>query len=113
MLALKFGFDRPKAVVVIDIENMNRISLGQRLMTVDDHQIFVIAVGGLESEIMAAEHDRAAVGERIDHQELVVNDGADCTLGRQLLGAKIAKHFPIINARGANDRDIALEKGMR
>jgi len=61
---------------------------------------------------MAAEHDGAIFGKRIDHQQLVVNDGADTAFGRQLLGAEIPEQLAIVNPGGPYDRYIAFDKGV-
>jgi hypothetical protein len=44
-------------------------------MIADDRHVFVVVVGGAVAEIVASGDDDAIVGERIDDDDLVVNDG--------------------------------------
>ncbi len=54
----------------------------------------------------------AIVRARIDHHELVVNDGADRSARRQLLDTEIAEQIAIINA-GRPDSDVLVVESRR
>ena len=64
----------PPCVMVIDIEAMRSIGLGDRTMVVDDRHVFIVVVRRRITEIVAAGYNDAVVGEWVDHHDLVVDD---------------------------------------
>ena len=53
---------------------MHRVRQRERPITLDDQKILVVAIRGFVAEIMAAAGDDRIIGQRIDDDDLVVND---------------------------------------
>src|SRR5688572_12906232 len=84
-LALPLGLDRAEAIMIVDVEDVNGIRLGQSPVAADDHHVLVVRVRGLEAHVVAAEDHVAIVRAGIDHDQLVMDNGSDRALRRQLL----------------------------
>ena len=76
-------------VVVVEVEHVHSVSDGQGLVAPHDHEVVVVTVGRLVSEVVAAGDDGAVVGVAgVDDDDLVVDDGVP---GTEQLGAEIAE----------------------
>ena len=86
-LALQLVFDLPRAVtiMIVDVKYMDGVSLGQRPVAVDDCQVLVVFVGRLVSKVVAAGRDYAILGQRINHDDLVMNDSGPSNFKIRLL----------------------------
>lgn len=64
-----------ETIMIIDIQNMNSVGLRKIVMARDEQHVLVIVHGCAIPEIVAAgDHDRAWLA-RIDHDNLVMDDG--------------------------------------
>ncbi len=61
--------------MVVDVEHVGGIRLGEPAMSADDRHVLVVVVRRSIAEVMAAGDHHAIIAERIDHQDLVVNHG--------------------------------------
>lgn len=61
--------------MVVDIEAMSGVGLGDRTMVVDDRHVFIVVVRRCVTEIVAPGYNNAVVGEWVDDHDLVVDDG--------------------------------------
>ena len=86
-------------VVVVDVQHVAGIGLGQAAMAANDDQVLVVVMRGAEAEIVRAGHHHAIGAERIDHHDLVVNDGEAEFLQ---LGFPCAEGVARIDAAGRN-----------
>ena len=93
--------------MIVDVEAMRRIGLGDRPMAADDRHVFVVVVGRRVTEIVAAGDDDAIVGERVDDHDLVVDDGMASLIQ---FGFPLAEGIVLVDASGA-DNPIVLGKG--
>ena len=74
-----------EAVVVIDVEDMDRVGLRQRLMASYDEEVLVIVVRCAIAEIVTAGYHDAVIRHRVDDHDFVVNDGVRIRTGLQQL----------------------------
>ena len=89
--------------MVEHIEEMHRVGGREGLVALDDHQVLVVFVRSLVTEIVAAGDDGRIVFHRVDDDDLIVHDGmAD----GQHLGLEVARDRRAGQVRGPHDRDV-------
>src|ERR1700686_2398275 len=72
ILPVSFNVTVP-AIRLEDRDYVNRIRNSQERVALDDHQVIVIGVGGLEAAIVRSSHYDRIVAKRIEHYHLAVN----------------------------------------
>src|SRR5208283_1102560 len=95
------------SVVIVDIEAMGCVGLCDRAMVADDRHVFVVVVGRAVAQVVAAGDHDAGIRERIDDDDLVVNDGVSRLIEFRL---PLPKGVALGHAAGVNDA-IVLRNG--
>ena len=92
--------------MVVHVETMRRVGLGDRTVATDDRHVFIVVIRRRVTEIVASGDDDAIVGERIDHHDLIVDDRVASLVQ---FGFPLAEGIVLVNSLGS-DHTVVLGK---